>query len=216
MKTKQYTIENKSVDDSEREITFIVSTEDVDRDKDILKVDGWITKDFMKNPVFLLFHNTGQFPVGKFSKIWADGKKLMGKATFADLGTNPNADIAFELYKQGIMNAVSVSFVPDKDFVEENKYGGLTFSKQTLMEISGVPVPANPKALAVIKEFGKDKNIEDFYSKDVETSTAEPDEAKTELDEAKDDEDVIERLKEIFVVSEEVKITNKLKNILKR
>jgi len=59
MKTKQYTIENKSVDDSEREITFIVSTEDVDRDKDILKVDGWITKDFMKNPVFLLFHNTG-------------------------------------------------------------------------------------------------------------------------------------------------------------
>ena len=140
----------------------------------------------------------------------------MGKATFADLGTNPNADIAFELYKQGIMNAVSVSFVPDKDFVEENKYGGLTFSKQTLMEISGVPVPANPKALAVIKEFGKDKNIEDFYLDNVETSTAEPDEAKTELDEAKDDEDVIERLKEIFVVSEEVKITDKLKNILKR
>lgn len=143
----------------ERRMVFVMSDETVDRAGDIVKVDGWQLDGFRKNPVFLSQHASDRFPLGVWEKVWTENGKLMGLARFADAGTHPEADLAYSLYKQGIMNAVSVRFVGME--YEPNEHGGLTFTSQELLECSAVSVPANPNALAVAKGF--DKAVQELF-----------------------------------------------------
>jgi len=142
-----------------RRMVFVMSDETVDRAGDIVKVDGWQLDGFRKNPVFPLQHASDRFPLGVWEKVWTENGKLMGIARFADAGTHPEADLAYSLYKQGIMNAVSVRFVGME--YEPNEHGGLTFTNQELLECSAVSVPANPNALAVAKGF--DKAVQELF-----------------------------------------------------
>lgn len=134
-----------------RRILFRMSDELPDRSGDVVKVDGWDLANFMANPVFPPMHAVDRYPLGKWEKVWADGGSLWGIVQFADEGTHPEADLAYSLYKQGIMNAVSVRFLSDA--YEPNDNGGMTFTGQELVECSAVPVPDNPRALAVAKEY---------------------------------------------------------------
>jgi len=124
--TKQLATEVKEVDGDSRSMTFVMSSESRDRDGDIIEVSGWELDNFMKNPVFLVFHDQRQFPIGKVERIWAEEGKLLGRVRFADKGTYETADIAYELYKQGVMSAVSVSFA-GKSY-EPMEEGGLRFT----------------------------------------------------------------------------------------
>lgn len=144
---KQLSTQVKAIDDDNRRITFVMSTETVDRDGDVIRQDGWDLEGFKKNPVFLVFHDQRQFPIGKVETIGVESDRLIGTVKFADRGTYETADIAYELYKQGIMNAVSVSFAA-KEY-EPMDGGGLEIKSQELFELSAVPVPANPEAVAV-------------------------------------------------------------------
>ena len=172
---KQLPTRIKSIDEDAREITFIMSSEDVDRDNDIIRVDGWELDNFMKNPVFLVFHDDRQFPIGRVREAYGEKKHLIGVVRFANAGTYPTADIAYELYKQEIMNAVSVRF-QGKEF-EPNEYGGYTFKRHELFELSAVPIPANPAALAI----GKSLHAEiDCLFGGQEQAEAEPDQRAKE------------------------------------
>ena len=143
--------EIKAVDTENRTITFVMSSEDVDRDGDIIKVDGWELEGFMRNPVFLVFHDQRQFPIGRVEDIRGAGTQLLGTVRFAEKGTYEVADVAYELYRQGIMNAVSVGFRGiEWEPMEEGE--GLLFTRQELFELSAVPVPANPAAVAVAQK----------------------------------------------------------------
>jgi len=134
-----------------RTATFILSTEDIDRDGDVILVNGWKTAEFMKNPVFQIFHDGRQFPIGKFLRVYKHSKQLRGEVQFSDQGTNPTADLAYELVQQDIMRAVSVGF-RSNDF-EPNDSGGYTYKSADLMEVSLVNVPANQNALILAKSF---------------------------------------------------------------
>lgn len=134
-----------------RRITFVMSDELPDRGGDIVKVDGWDLKGFMSNPVFLSMHDSTRYPIGTWEKVWVEHGQLRGVARFADEGTHPEADLAYSLYKQGIMNAVSVKFLGNE--YEPNEHGGLTFTGQELLECSAVPVPANANALAIARSY---------------------------------------------------------------
>lgn len=144
---KQLHTQVKAIDDDNRRITFVMSSESVDRDGDIIRQAGWDLEAFKKNPVFLVFHDQRQFPIGKVETIGVESDRLIGTVKFADRGTYETADVAYELYKQGIMNAVSVSFAA-KEY-EPLEGGGLEIKSQELYELSAVPVPANPEAVAV-------------------------------------------------------------------
>lgn len=141
----------KAVDQDTRTITFVMSSEDVDRDGDIIRVSGWELDGFMRNPVFLVFHDQRQFPIGRVEEIRAAGVQLLGTVRFAEQGTYEVADVAYELYRQGIMNAVSVGF-RGIEWEPREEGEGLIFTRQELFELSAVPVPANPAAVAVAQK----------------------------------------------------------------
>lgn len=151
IRQKVVSTELKAVDEGSRTITFVMSSEDVDRDGDIIRVDGWKLDAFRQNPVFLVFHDQRQFPIGRVEEIRGEGTQLLGTVRFAEKGTYEVADVAYELYRQGIMNAVSVGF-RGLEWEPREDDDGLIFTSQELFELSAVPVPANPAAVAVAQK----------------------------------------------------------------
>jgi len=164
----------------DRRMVFVMSDENPDRGGDVVKADGWQLANFQKNPVFLPMHQTDKYPLGVWERVWVEKKQLKGLVRFADKGTHPEADLAYSLYKQGIMNAVSVKFLGEE--YEPNDHGGLTFNRQELLECSAVPVPANANALAIAK--GYDRKTRELFLKDVakapDAAVEEPDEAQAD------------------------------------
>ena len=157
MITKVVPFEVKEV--SPRTLEFIGSTEDKDRQGDIIMAKGWKLKQYKKNPVFMWAHQYGEPPIGKTVEVWVEDGKLKFHVQFADKETYEFADTIYKLYKGGFLRASSVGFLPIEsepiDKENEDVFGAPTrFLKQELLELSGCPVPANPNALAEAKAKG--------------------------------------------------------------
>lgn len=148
--TKAY-IEEKA----DNEVTAIASTAVEDRQGDVVEVDGWDLKDFKNNPVILWGHDHTQPAIGKATKTWVDGSgksaKLMVKIAFQQVTELGRA--ITQLVNEGFVNTLSVGFQP----IEAE---GNVYTKQKLLEVSVVNVPANPQALMLgyksLKEAGFD------------------------------------------------------------
>ena len=154
----------------DRSVQFTISKEVVDRDGDILRASGVDFTNYMKNPVFLSFHNSREFPLGKVTKFWVEGntvKAIVYFPTLEELSTNPEqasekaklVDFTYHCYKTGMLNAVSVGFIPIDwtERIENGKWVGNDITKWELLEFSAVAVPANQDAIAeAVKSFGDD------------------------------------------------------------
>ena len=149
----------------DRSVQFTISKEVVDRDGDILRASGCDFTNYMKNPVFLSFHNSREFPLGKVTKFWVEGnsvKAIVYFPTLEELSTNPEqasekaklVDFTYHCYKTGMLNAVSVGFIPT--VAEPNREtNGFIVKDWELLEFSAVTVPANQDAIAqAVKSFG--------------------------------------------------------------
>ena len=148
MKFKNYMI-LKSVKASEDEeskvLTFKGSDETLDRYGEVMTVNGWDLKWYKKNPVFLWAHDSHSLPIGKAIKVKKEEDGLMFDIEFA-VKEYPFAETVYKMYKGGYMNAVSVGFIAkEKTYNPDN--GIMTVDKSELLELSAVPVPANPNAL---------------------------------------------------------------------
>lgn len=159
------------------------STEVLDRAGDIIRQDGWDLKNFMKNRVILWGHNVRQDrpPIGKAIKVWLEGKTTRTKKLMFDIQFDLKDSFAAEIYRkvvEGFVNTVSVGFIPLER--EDNVY-----TKNELLELSFVPVPANPEAVVTLRSAGLEPvQLKDLYS-------AKSDEEVEELlDEDQDDEEV--------------------------
>lgn len=141
------------IEDKEGEVmTGIATDESVDRDGEIISIDGWDLKDFKKNPVLLYGHNRvlnhSGTPVGKVSKIGikeVNGKKALVFDFILEEITQFGKDLK-QLVKEGFLNTFSVGFLPMER--EGNK-----FTSQKLLEISLVAVPSNANALILQRAF---------------------------------------------------------------
>ena len=163
--TSKKDISVSTEDIGERSVLFTISKEVVDRDGDILRASGVDFSNYMKNPVFLSFHNSREFPLGKVTKFWVEGnevKAIVYFPTLEELSTDPNnvsekarlVDFCYCCYKTGMLNAVSVGFIPLEWIETDNGYDIL---KWELLEFSAVAVPANQDAIAeAVKSFGED------------------------------------------------------------
>lgn len=161
-----------------RTVRFTISKEVVDRDGDILRASGVDFTNYMKNPVFLSFHNSREFPLGKVTKFWVEGNSVKADVyfpTIEELSTNPEqasekaklVDFTYNCYKTGMLNAVSVGFIP-LEWIETEK--GFDILKWELLEFSAVAVPANQDAIAeAVKSFG-DEFAKGLVSKPMEKS----------------------------------------------
>jgi len=133
---------------------FVLSDATLDRYGDIVDPAGWDLKSFKKNPIALFGHNSG-FPIGNWSNVRVEGKKLIGTLVLAAKGTSDRIDELISLVEQGVLRAVSVGFRPlaSEPIDKEKPYGGQRYTKQELLETSLVSVPANPAALALAKSL---------------------------------------------------------------
>ncbi len=149
---------------ADRTLEFVGSTEDLDRDGEVVEVAGWQLDNYMKNPVFMWAHDYREPPIGKALKVWKRDGQLKFNIEFAPKETYEFADTIYKLYKGGFLNATSVGFMPDVDKIVEGdgvKTPRRTYKKQELLELSGVPIPSNTNALRnaidsgviTIKEF---------------------------------------------------------------
>jgi hypothetical protein len=164
----------KSEDMGERRVLFTISAEVKDRDGDILRADGIDLTNYEKNKVFLGFHNSRDFPLGKTEKVWVEGKRVKAIVYFPtvnELSTDPEqasekarlCDFCYCCYKTGMLNAVSVGFIP-LEWTETKD--GYDITKWELLEFSAVAVPANQDAIAeAVKSFGLDESVvKDFLT----------------------------------------------------
>lgn len=150
---------------NERTVIFTISKEVVDRDGDILRASGVDFTNYMKNPVFLSFHNSHEFPLGKVLRFWVENDSVKAEVyfpTIAELSSDLEnvsekaklVDFTYHCYKTGMLNAVSVGFIPTE--YKETRTG-LDVIKWELLEFSAVAVPANQDAIAeAVKSFGND------------------------------------------------------------
>ena len=139
-----------SVEEVEGRKLFVASDSSLDREGEIINVDGWKLENFKRNPAILWGHDASEPPIGTAEKIGfktVNGKrKLVFEPKFHQI-TERAKEIG-QMVKEGIVNTVSVGFQPLE--MNDNMY-----TKQELLEISFVSVPANPEAtqLALSKGF---------------------------------------------------------------
>jgi HK97 family phage prohead protease len=150
VKAMDITVEKiEQLDDTNKSFVAVGSTEDEDRDKDIIRQDGWKLTNFKKNPMVPWSHNYWGIPVAKSLRTWVDkdSKKLLFKPQF-DIDDETSMKI-FNKYKNGFLKSFSVGFRGLKfEYRDEHDRwsGGIEFLEQELLEISAVTIPANPNA----------------------------------------------------------------------
>jgi len=135
------------IDETKQSLIGVVgSTGVIDRQGESVNPMGWQVDNFVKNPVIMYGHNYSSLPIGKADRVYIEGGKLLFDITFAD--TEMGKEV-FNLFKGGFLSAFSVGFIPKKWGVS----GVDTFDimEQELLELSAVPVPANPEALSYLK-----------------------------------------------------------------
>lgn len=188
----------RSVDEKARTIEFVASTEAVDRYGDVIRVAGWKLQNYLKNPVFLWGHRSGEPPIGKCVdlKIESNPPALVQTIEFASAATYPFADTVFQLYREGFMRAVSVGFMPLE--MAPIPDGGMEFLSQELLELSAVPIPANQEALARCKGLFPEADLAAvFTGRQEPTEPPEPPEDEPAGSPADNAEELAEQLDEI-------------------
>ncbi len=150
LRTKIVRAETKALDDGRIEV--IASTEARDRDGDIIRQAGWDLSHFVKHPVLLSSHDyySLRSQIGEWEDVRVDGKRLKGVVRYYVGEGNEEADWGHNLAAKG-RAAYSVGFVPleYREIKDADGYG-LEFTKQELLEISHVCIPANPQALQLM------------------------------------------------------------------
>lgn len=151
-------LEIKSIDFDKRQITALALTSTLDRDDEIIEPEAFreTLPQYMKNPVVLASHlhklSTGSSPVvANVVKAWIDKKGLWVVVEFVK-GTALGEEY-WLLYSQKKQRAFSVGFAV-RDSRDDYSGGKRVhvITRLELIEISCVPVPANPEALSKSKQ----------------------------------------------------------------
>lgn len=135
----------KSVKDAGDTGTFevMITTEDIDRAGEVIKLDGWDFSNYLKSPVVLWGHNYQEPPIGICLSLEKVNGGIKASGKFAP---TPFAQQIRQLYDAGMCRATSVGFIPTEQ-------EGNTITRAELLEFSFVSVPANPYALSLRRSF---------------------------------------------------------------
>jgi hypothetical protein len=119
-------------------LRFVASTEGLARDGKVLTLANWRLENYRRNPVVMFAHRYDQPPIGRAAVNVDYGRRaLLADVTFDD--ADDFARRVESKYRRGFLHAVSVGW-------DERQEGGQTV--YDLLDISAVPVPADPAALA--------------------------------------------------------------------
>ena len=162
----------KTVDKDAGTVHAVLSTENRDRDGDIIRQKHWDWIAFLAHPALIDSHdyvglnnligswkNLDLIPLldasGKQVKDLETGEDVFNLEADANyfLGKNLQSDYAFFLVTMGL-GSYSVGFIPDFEKAEEIEQGksfmGFEFRGQELLEASQVTIPSNRESLQAI------------------------------------------------------------------
>ena len=150
----------------DKALTFTITSDRRDRDRDIVSPTGIMAESYAQNPVMLWAHQYDQLPIGRSVQMWADKSVKNGEVSdhikarvifqpdenYHSSYAGIRGSMVYRMYQTGFMNAVSIGFDPLEweDIEEKDSFKGLLgtrFTKFDLLEFSAVPVPSNPEAL---------------------------------------------------------------------
>src|SRR5215217_2319705 len=86
----------------------VITTENLDRYQEVIKLDGWDLEHYRNNPVVLWGHNHYELPIGVATDIRIEGGKMIAKGKFSP---HPFAQTIRSLYDASVMRATSVGFI---------------------------------------------------------------------------------------------------------
>lgn len=150
------------------ELDFIINDESVNRYGYRIMTEGINTENFEKNPVCCIQHRDRELSVGKWKNLRKENRQLKGTLEFDR--DDEEAVRLYQKYKNGYMNAVSLSVLPvsesDKpeDLLPGQKYSTVILSD--LLEISLVTVPGQGNAVRLFYPDGKEYKL-NLISKNV-------------------------------------------------
>lgn len=142
-KTKDALEKIKASNESGR-FKVVITTENQDRQGEIVEQAGLDVSFFTMNPVVLWAHDYCGLPIGMCDKIEKIDEQWIAEGKFAPEDANPFAQQVRKLYDGGFVKAVSIGFIP-------KRWEGNIVKESELLEFSFVPVPANPFALSLEK-----------------------------------------------------------------
>lgn len=211
LKVKLSDIIVKVEDDDDWSFDVIATTQDTDRDNEVIKVNWWDTKNREKNPVILANHYyTIENIIGKGVKFYTSNGVKRLKWVFSK--SNPLWVLARNLYMEWMLKTVSVGFIP----LKRNELDYKIIEKAELLEVSFVAVPCNPNAVsldqkiyeeAVSKWLIVEQNDEEKEEVTIEQLQSEIKEIKDILKAMADDKAKVEELsEEIERVKEQKKL----------
>lgn len=160
-------------------LDFIATDETVDRYNEKLKLSGWITTNYMANPVVPDCHDYSSILkiLGRTIDLQITDK-MVNRVEFCI--ENPLGNLAYKMAKAQFIKSESVGFIPlEWTNGNANDQPDRTYTKQELLEISLVVVPANPGATVGLALKSGAINRSDVreladFLKQFSTSEAEP------------------------------------------
>lgn len=152
--TKLFNTKATSINEDTKTVTFVISDNQVDRYGEVVDQKSWNFKEYLKNPIVLWGHDPSEpenvLGTGASLKTAKDGSITTADITF-DTAINPKADLVFNQVKIGTLRTVSVGFI---NHSEETENDTPILKDNDLLEISVVPIPANPRAIALSLKDG--------------------------------------------------------------
>jgi len=159
---RSFGVRPKSINEETRTIRFRASDPTIDSYNEIVEQD-WDLSRFEKNAPFLYNHNRGPgffgevisqaetLPVGFARSAELVDGALEVDVQFVDGKASPLAPYVWEAYRQGSLKAVSVGFRHGEKVLDGEQNGKKVYRlrKNQLFELSAVPLPANPNAVAL-------------------------------------------------------------------
>src|SRR5882724_1380035 len=121
----------------------------VDRMGDIVAAAGLRLHEIGARGLPVLAQHDAASPIARATRVWRSGDRIMAHVEFPPTGTSAKSDEYLGLVKSGVVDAVSIGFLPHKS--EPLRGGGLRFTDWSLLEISFVSIAALPSARVTAK-----------------------------------------------------------------
>lgn len=185
-----------TIEEGERADISVISTIDVDRDREIVLSSGADVSHFERNPVVTLAHDYKIPPVGRaqwmrFEPNRAKATHIKAKTEYAPEGAFEVADVVWNLVKAGFLVGKSVGFLPLEVSPPSQKEIDTTqgawskadrvIRKWMMFEYAVATVPANQSALVEAVAKGS-FDLPDYLVKTLGLSLPEPESETVTLD----------------------------------
>lgn len=187
-KTITVDLETKQVGDEGRVIRFTATDATEDRDGDVVEPSGGDLEWFRQRGSILWAHDSRRPPLATPKMARKANGEIVVDAEFIDPQdyvieiTDDEgdvverqipqwakfADLIYRMARDGVLGSASIGFDPVPDQIERRENGGLRFKEWEMLELSPLPVGANPNAGPKATSYmcAKDAELYDAVTKE--------------------------------------------------